>query len=174
MRVMTLEIRRLTAEDAEPYHALRMRTLTEHPEAFVITPEEEANVEETRARLARTEACDDELIFGAWDGSDLFGTAGMYRQTPNRVRGRHRAMIWGMYVVPEARGNGTGRRLLDAAINAARHAEGIELIHLGVAPESGPARSLYRSAGFEPWGIEAKSSRVDGRYIDTEMMVLFL
>jgi len=68
----------------------------------------------------------------------------------------------------------TRRRLLDSAIEAARRAEGIELIHLGVVPENGPARSLYCSAGFETWGIEAKSSRIDGRYIDTEMMVLWL
>ncbi len=171
---MPTEIRRLTAHDAEPYYALRMRTLSENPETFLITPDEEAGLDETRARLARTEPRDDDVIFGAWDGSTLIGTAGMFRQTPNRVRGRHRAMIWGMYVTPETRGHGTGRRLLDAAIHAARNAEGIELIHLGVVPENKPARRLYRNAGFEPWGIETKSSKIEGRYVDTEMMVLFL
>ena len=71
MHVMPTQIRRLTAGDAETYHALRMRTLTEHPEVFLITADEEADVEETRARLARTEACDDDVIFGAWDAADL-------------------------------------------------------------------------------------------------------
>jgi ribosomal protein S18 acetylase RimI-like enzyme len=174
MRDMSIEIRRLTAADAELYYALRMRALTDHPDVFIITPEEEANLEETRTRLAKLEGAEDNVLLAAWDDTDLVGTSAMSRLMPNRVRGRHRAMIWGMYVAPEARGNGTGRRLLEASIDAARNAEGIELIDLGVVPSDGPARSLYRSVGFEPWGIEPRSSRVNGRYIDTEMMVLFL
>ena len=70
--------------------------------------------------------------------------------------------------------NGIGRRLMEAAIDVARNADGIELIDIGVAPDSAPARALYQSLGFETWGVEKHSARLEDRYVDTEMMVLFL
>ncbi len=174
MRAMSIAIRKLTPADAAAYHALRLRALEEHPESFLITPDEEADVDAQRERLAKTEGREDDVIFGAFDDAFLVGMSATFRQTPNRIRGRHRAMIWGVYVAPEVRGQGVGRRLTGAAIDVARNAEGIELIHIGVAVESVPARALYASLGFETWGVERNSARLDGRYIDTEMMVLFL
>ena len=52
-----------------------------------------------------------------------------------------------LYVVPAQRGQGLGRALLDAAIEAARD-KGAEHMDLGTSEDDTAARSLYESAGF--------------------------
>lgn len=52
-----------------------------------------------------------------------------------------------LYVVPGRRGNGLGRALLEAALEAAR-AEGATYINLGTSEDDTAARALYESAGF--------------------------
>lgn len=53
-----------------------------------------------------------------------------------------------LYVVPSRRGEGTGRRLLERTIEAARE-DGFETLRLGVGPYLDRARALYRDLGFE-------------------------
>ncbi len=54
-------------------------------------------------------------------------------------------------VVPEARRQGLGRALLDAALG--RLAEtGTRVLHLEVAEDNAPARALYAAAGFAETG----------------------
>jgi ribosomal protein S18 acetylase RimI-like enzyme len=52
-----------------------------------------------------------------------------------------------LYVVPDLRGNGLGRALLEAAMETAR-AEGAEQMELGTSEDDVAARALYESAGF--------------------------
>jgi ribosomal protein S18 acetylase RimI-like enzyme len=56
-----------------------------------------------------------------------------------------------LYLVPEARGGGRGRRLLDFVIEQARLL-GIGTLHLEVDPVNERARRLYRARGFEDTG----------------------
>jgi ribosomal protein S18 acetylase RimI-like enzyme len=52
-----------------------------------------------------------------------------------------------LYVVPDQRGNGLGRALLDTAMETAR-GEGAEQMELGTSEDDAAARKLYESAGF--------------------------
>ena len=52
-----------------------------------------------------------------------------------------------LYVVPDLRGNGLGRALLEAAMETAR-GEGAEQMELGTSEDDVAARKLYESAGF--------------------------
>jgi ribosomal protein S18 acetylase RimI-like enzyme len=52
-----------------------------------------------------------------------------------------------LYVVPDLRGNGLGRALLDAAMETAR-GEGAEQMELGTSEDDRAARKLYERAGF--------------------------
>jgi ribosomal protein S18 acetylase RimI-like enzyme len=52
-----------------------------------------------------------------------------------------------LYVVPDLRGNGLGRALLEAAMETAR-GEGAEQMELGTSEADTAARKLYESAGF--------------------------
>jgi ribosomal protein S18 acetylase RimI-like enzyme len=52
-----------------------------------------------------------------------------------------------LYVVPDRRGQGLGRALMEAAIDLARH-EGAAHMDLGTAENDTAARALYESLGF--------------------------
>jgi GNAT superfamily N-acetyltransferase len=52
-----------------------------------------------------------------------------------------------LYVVPSRRGQGLGRALLEAAMDAAR-SEGAEQMELGTSGDDVAARALYESVGF--------------------------
>jgi ribosomal protein S18 acetylase RimI-like enzyme len=69
---------------------------------------------------------------------------------------RFRAAIWTpglecylaeLYVVPERRGQGLGRALMEAAIELAR-AQGADHMDLGTGEDDVAARALYESLGF--------------------------
>lgn len=167
-------IRRLGAEDAAEYQALRLRGLRESPEAFGSSYEEEVDrpLEMVAGRLAGG-AANESAAFGAFDAAGaLVGVGGLYRDTHRKAR--HRANVVGMYVAPEARGQGIGRALLDALVAHARSIEGVHRLELGVTTTNAPARALYRAFGFVPYGVQPDAYRADGRSWDSELMTLAL
>ena len=56
-----------------------------------------------------------------------------------------------LYVVPDRRGQGVGRALMEEAMDAAR-AEGATYMELGTAEDDVAARALYESLGFDNRG----------------------
>jgi RimJ/RimL family protein N-acetyltransferase len=56
----------------------------------------------------------------------------------------------------------------------ARAVEGVRQIKLGVNEANAAARALYRSAGFERFGIEPNALYIDGKFYDEELYVLKL
>ncbi len=152
----------------EAYRAIRLRALMEEPEAFGASPEEFA-----RASLAdvakRLRPSEEAFVLGAWT-PELVGMVGFFRQAG--LKRRHQAMIWGMYVAPEARGQGLGRALLAEALTRAAAVPGIEQVHLGVVTRNTAARALYLSLGFTIYGTERHALKLGDRYVDEELMAL--
>lgn len=169
-------IRNFIEEDAHNYWELRLRALKECPEAFGASYEEEKDkpIAAVRQRLKEnSEAVDSQFILGCFDDSkQLVGMVGLFREYRDKLR--HKAMIWGMYVVPEARSKGIGMALLSEAINKARDMQGLEQVSLGVVVTNGEARKLYRKCGFEVYGLEKNALKLYDRYLDEELMVLKL
>lgn len=166
-----VDIRVLTVDDVEEYRALRLRALREEPQAFGSSWEEESQRPPEMA-IARLQSSD-QAAFGGYDDNDrLVGMVWLWRE--GGIKSRHKGYIISMYVAPEARGHGLGRKLLDAAIARARETPGIEQLLLAVTSINTPARSLYLSMGFEPYGLERKALKLGDRYLDEELMVLFL
>ncbi len=85
-----------------------------------------------------------------------------------------KAFVWGVYVGKKVRGQGLGRALLSELMARARTYPGLEQLILGVGTTQGSARALYRSLGFEPFGLERRGLKVGTEYIDEEHMVLWL
>lgn len=152
-----MQIRRLDADDAPAYRALRLRGLKDHPDAFTSGHEEDAAqpMEFTHRRLR----ADAQTLWGAFDGDALVGIVGLDREL--RIKNRHKASVVGMYVAPEAAGRGVGRALLDALLATARH-EGLELLVLTVTEGNAAATALYERVGFRSFGIEPRAIKVDG------------
>lgn len=164
-----MEIRRLTADDAPEYRAVRLRSLREHPEAFTSSFEEDDRqpLEAMVQRLGHASR----KVWGAFEAGKLCGTIGLDPET--RGRARHKATVVGMYVAPEAKGRGTGRALLDTLLAQARDT-GFELLVLTVTEGNSSAIKLYERAGFKSFGIEPCAIKVDGRAYSKNHMYLHL
>jgi RimJ/RimL family protein N-acetyltransferase len=89
-----------------------------------------------------------------WDGHFLFvleddgrpvGAAGLHPTAADGV------LSFGMWILPEWRGRGGGRELIEAAL-AAVPADAHK-VELEVFPDNEPAIALYRSLGFEEEGL---------------------
>ena len=78
----------------------------------------------------------------------------------------------GIGLLPEARGQGIGARLLEAAIGRARR-RGIEKIELQVYASNRRARAVFRRHGFRVEGRRRRGRKLDGRYDDLILMALF-
>lgn len=149
-------VRMLGPADATLYRSLRLRALREHPDAFTSSyaEERERPVEAAAQRLAH------HAFWGAYRHAELWGMVGLEREP--RARNRHKATVMGMYVAPEARGQGVGRSLLDALLRHAR-ANGVESLVLTVTEGNTAAQRLYEALGFRSFGVEPDAVRVDGR-----------
>jgi ribosomal protein S18 acetylase RimI-like enzyme len=79
----------------------------------------------------------------------------------------------GVGMLPDVRGTGLGRRLMTAAIDAAR-AKGMERIGLEVFASNSRAIALYESLGFVREGLKRRVRKIDGRYDDDVVMALLL
>ena len=166
-------IQRLTDHDVEAFRELRLRALKENPEAFGASYEEVAaqHLSIMAQRLQPSDAAAYNFILGVFDGA-LVGMVGFRRE--QSAKSRHKGVIWGMYVAGEARGRGVGRPLIGQAVAKARTQPGLEQITLAVVTTNEAARQLYLSLGFVVYGVEPRALKVDGRYLDEDLMVLSL
>lgn len=167
-------IRSLTAEDAAQYYSVRLRALSEHPEAFGAPAEDFAQrtLEQVADRL-RSNKPEGFCIFGAFVDGELAGLSAFGCPVGN-PKMRHRGGIYQMYVAPEQRGRMLGKKLLAAAVDHARQFEYVEELMLGVTVGNDAARSLYLNAGFQPAYVDPRGQKIDGIYYDTEFMILML
>jgi len=159
-----LVVTRLSAIDALPYRELRLLALQSHPEAFGASFEEESALSES----AFAERLASGAVFGAWSGFQLIGCAGLAGREKTKLR--HKAVLWGMFVRPEARGCGLGKRLLDEAIAHARPC--FEEVLLTVVEGNAAALRLYVSAGIEEYGREPCTIKVAKVYFHELLMRL--
>ncbi len=74
-----------------------------------------------------------------------------------------------VYVHPEARGLGVGRRLLDALIDSTERA-GIWTIQSGVFPENAASLALHAAAGFRVVGTRERVGRHHGAWRDVVLI----
>ena len=164
---MTLTVRPFSPDEAPVLGAVRMEALANTPDAFAehVQVAMAAGGEDFSARLSRGE------IWGAFLDGACVGMAGLEPYVGANVR--HKATVWGVYVGPAARGRGAGQALFEAIIDHAR-AVGVEVLQLGVGDFNAPAQRLYRRMGFEPYGLERRALKLEGRYIDEVLMALYL
>lgn len=165
-----MEIRRLNGRDAGSYRALRHEALLNNPEAFSSSYEDEMYYEEEdyKQRLDSKFT----YTFGAFDEGKLVGVVTLVPE--GKVKLKHRANIFAMYVTPGKRGGGFGRLLMQKAIQQAFELSSVEQIYLTVTASNKPAKKLYSSLGFETYGVDKRAMRVGDTYYDEELMVFFL
>ncbi|MBB3409724.1 ribosomal protein S18 acetylase RimI-like enzyme [Rhizobium sp. BK316] len=116
-------------------------------------------IEDTR-KFALSSIAGGNVHLVALDGGELVGWCDIRRHFfPSRA---HCGAL-GMGLLPDYRGRGLGRRLIAAAIEAAREA-GMIRIELGVHADNARAIRLYESVGFVREGVSRDAFCVDGHY----------
>lgn len=130
-------VRRAEIADAETVGRLLHDFNTEFDEP---TPGRRALAERVRQLLTSGETA---VLLG---GTGPHGLA-VLRFRPAIWTERLECYLAELYVVPERRGQGLGRALMEAAIELAR-SEGSDYMYLGTNEEDVAARALYESLGF--------------------------
>lgn len=92
---------------------------------------------------------------------------------PHRWEGFRHGGRLGMGIARQFRGNGIGRRLLDATVRGARDA-GLSRVELEVFSSNTNAIHLYERYGFVREGLHRKGRIIDGHVEDVVMMGLLL
>lgn len=166
-----MHIRRLAPDDASVFQALRLVALKEFPSAFGSSYEEEKDFSATEieSRLALKPDCG---RFGAFEAEILVGLVALGRESKHKRA--HKALIWGMYVQPDARGKGVARALLLEALSLARSVSEVKQVNLSVNADNIGAICLYESVGFKAFGCEPGAMLINGELHDEIHMYLRL
>ena len=157
-------VRRLTQSDAETYRQIRLEGLKAHPDAFGSSWAEEVAHPLTWFR----DKLRSEYVAGFEHQGALAGVCGLHRN--DRLKTKHRATLWGMYVSPEARHTGAGACLMHDIVETARQT--VEELNLTVAAHNEPAIRLYRRSGFVEIGLDPHALKIGSTYIDEVLMRL--
>lgn len=167
-----MNIRVLSVEDATVYRNLRLGALSTNPEAFATTYDDYISrpMEQVASQLAPD---DHHYTLGSFDLCDrLVGTVTFVREQAAKVH--HIANVVAMYVSPDTRRQGVGRELLAELIKRSKQEHGLEQLRLTVVEDNLAAVSLYRSMGFETYGVEPNAMKAANGSWNEIYMVLAL
>jgi GNAT superfamily N-acetyltransferase len=90
---------------------------------------------------------DDGMLIGAWRGERLLGYACLYWHFSS-TKAVETVLMNDLYVDAEARGEGVGRALIEAAAEIGRE-RGSPILEWSTAPDNATAQRLYDSTGAE-------------------------
>jgi L-amino acid N-acyltransferase YncA len=155
-----VELRPARAEDVPAITAIYNRGIAEREATFETRPREPAEVEQWLGEGRP-------LLVAAEPGGAVLGFARVAAYSERSAYagvGEH-----GVYVDPDARGAGVGRRLLEAlAAEAARR--GYHKLTSRVFASNAASRAMHRAAGFTEVGVQRRHARLDGEWRDCVLM----
>lgn len=161
---MTQSIQRLTPEHAHAYRALMLDAYRLHPEGFTsdVSERKALSIDWWKNRLdTRSDACD--VVFGAIDGGELLGVAGL--SVDGRMKARHKSTLFGMYVAPAHRHTGIAHKLVQSVLAYARSQPQLVVVQLTVTEGNHAAQRLYERMGFTPFGTEPMAVAVGQHFV---------
>ncbi len=171
-----MKIRQLSEKDWKEYWRLRLIALKNHPEAFgasyddyVLQTDDYLYDRFVNSYLSPIE---ENVIFGAFDGTQLVGVMGIAREK-NRKQ-RHKATVWGVFVDDAYRGQGVAQNLMSEVIQLGKKWDGVLQLMLSAEKNNTAAINLYLSFGFVEYGVEPRFSMIDGIFYDELYMIKYL
>ncbi|OPX55857.1 Ribosomal protein S18 acetylase RimI [Oceanospirillum multiglobuliferum] len=167
-------VRELTPRDADGFRMLRLNCIKHDPYSFSVCLEEERCITHGQiySMLVRFCHCSASKIWGAFIGEQLIGMIGLETLLGN-VR-QHRGIVTSLCVLPEYRGSGIGRVLVEVLIEHVRNNTSLRTLVLEVSATSTAAIRLYEEQGFMHNGIEYDALCYDGVYVNLYRMNLDL
>ena len=167
MRIAVLE-----ANHWSQYKDLMLHAYEHAADAFTSTPEERRRETDEWWIKRVADPFGLTVSFGAFDGTAMVGTVALeFSAKPKTL---HKALVIGMYVLPSHRGHWLARALLLAAIGHCRERATVSVVQLEVTHGNEPASAMYRSLGFQQFGLEPLAVLTPGGYRAKEHMWLHL
>lgn len=175
MNILTLlknfmEIYTLVPRDWEKYKELRLECLLNEPEAFGSSYEKSSQKNDADWKAEFEDP--GSFIMVVSDAGQIVAMVGAYQEA--KVKMKHMAYIWGVYVRKSYRGRGIGKKLMETALDFLAKNKEIEKVDLNVNTEQLSAVRLYEKLGFTIAGTLHKELKVAGKYYDEYMMEKFL
>ena len=142
-------ISRLRRGEGALLRELRLRALSDAPYAFATSVEaaEARSAEHWEDFAVKSEAAETQVTFVVVSNRMWLGMASAFLE-PDEPRTAQMVQMW---VEPESRGLGLGRRLVDAVVDWARE-RGMTRLRASVTEGNIAAGSLYAAVGFRPTG----------------------
>lgn len=148
-----MRIRELERHEWALFRELRLRALAESPDSFARRwSDEQAQPDEYWIRLSESVTMPGgQVMLVAEEGGSAVGlTFGIFDKEHPRI-----GHVGGMWVDPLARGQGSGRALLDAAVAWGR-SRALDRLELWVTEGNTAATRMYERAGFTDTGRRDK------------------
>lgn len=163
---MTIIIKRLPESQWTAYRDIRLEALKNAPIAFGSSYEEEQDREEGiwRSRIK-------DALFALDENDEPIGLLAFLIST--RIKTKHKAEIFSVYVKPGNRGKGAGKKLFQEALRLIKLNSEVKKVSLVVNPLQQSAVRLYESFGFKKVASLNKEICVNGIYYDEDLMELF-
>ncbi|MCP5096598.1 MAG: GNAT family N-acetyltransferase [Chloroflexi bacterium] len=165
-------IRELTPEDAHQFKELRRRSVELSEAGFASALDEwwSRPIPEIEAMLKEEHASMNDFILGAFESNKLVGMVGFFR--PSKPKLGRKGHVWGMFLLPEWRGQRIAGQLLDELLNRAKKIPGLEQLQLTTLNRYKASIALYRSRGFHVFATEEGSIRAGDQLFDELYMSL--
>ncbi len=160
-------LRKIGPKEAPQFFQLRLLALKTDPNAFVAILEEEEQLSpaDVENYLRKN------YVIGAFtQNNQLLGTLVYMEQ--ERQKFKHIGILGGMYVHPEFRGCGIGKKLLASMLQNLQKIGHLYSLQLKVVTDNLPAIRLYESAGFSIWATEKNALLHGGNFFDQHHMAL--
>ena len=152
----------ITEKNTDAFIKIRLEGLKDSPQTFGASYEEGLDKDQTYNNLQNR--TDEYCIPGFFEGEVLAGIIGFIREP--KLKKKHKAIIWGMYVSPGFRIKGIAKKLLLEVIRRAKNIDGLSKIILSVTQPQEKALGFYEHFGFVKYAVEKDALRVDGQKID--------
>ena len=162
---MEIKVSRLPESRWEDYKRIRLEALTTDTIAFGSSYEEEVIRPEEMWRTRIKDA-----LFALNENDEVIAV--MAFLISERVKTKHKADIYSVFVTPNYRGKGVAEKMLAEALRLIKLNPDVCKINLTVNPLQKAAVKLYESFGFKKAGTLHKEVLINGIYYDEDLMEL--
>lgn len=161
-------IRKLTAADSADFYNVRLLGLELHPEAFGTGADDFRNATDAQIKDQLNKNTQTDFTLGAFVEDRLAGLISLKREPKASVR--HKATVWGFFVVPQHRQKNIGKDLLAKLISESRKIDGLDYLRAVVTINEMNSKRLFESAGFIEYGLEANGIKQNSKYYDQSFL----
>ncbi len=160
-----MQLQILTTKDFDAYFSLRLESLQQCPMMYATDANDwqAAPREVIEKHLVNSES-GQAPILGAWQGRALVGLLGLMPDSRPTVR--HKATLWGMYVIPAFRRQGVGRALVHQAVATAQDLPFLRQLRVVATLDGNTLLRFFTSCGFEEYGREPRAKLFNSIYYD--------